>query len=186
MPAEVEIKFRVADRSALARRLRSAGFKIVTRRTHEDNLLFDFPGQKLRRSGQLLRLRKYGSKWTLTHKCKAIRSRHKVREETETGVADGPQMAHILTGLGLLPGFRYEKFRTEWSDGRGHVVVDQTPIGDFAEIEGGPRWIDATARKLSVRPVDYITLSYASLFLQWKRRTGSRAEEMTWNAIGAR
>ena len=28
------------------------------------------------------------------------------------------------------------KIRYEWSDGKGHVVVDETPIGNFGEIEG--------------------------------------------------
>ena len=45
MPKEIEIKFRVDDVRALARRLRSAGFRQVTRRTHESNTLYDLPGQ---------------------------------------------------------------------------------------------------------------------------------------------
>jgi len=28
--------------------------------------------------------------------------------------------------------------------------LDETPIGNFCEIEGAPRWIDATAKKLGV------------------------------------
>ena len=56
----------------------------------------------------------------------------------------------ILRALGYAPSFRYEKFRAEWTDGKGQVVVDETPIGNFCEIEGAPRWIDATAKKLGV------------------------------------
>ena len=29
---------------------------------------------------------------------------------------------------------------------KGHVVVDETPIGNFGEIEGPSRWIDRTAK----------------------------------------
>ncbi|MBI2681800.1 MAG: class IV adenylate cyclase [Acidobacteriales bacterium] len=183
MPKEVEIKFHVADRARLSRLLRGIGLTLASRRTHEDNQLFDFPGARLRRRGELLRLRKYGSVWTLTHKGRALSRRHKVRTESETAVANAPQLLKIFAALGLRKSFRYEKFRTEWSDGLGHVVVDETPIGDFAEIEGPPRWIDATARKLAVRRADYITASYAGLFLDWKRRTGSRAAEMTWKEV---
>jgi adenylate cyclase class 2 len=85
-----------------------------------------------------------------------------------------------------VPVFRYEKFRAEWGEGEGHIVVDQTPIGDFAEIEGSPRWIDRTARVLGVSPRDYITESYAELFFKWKRRVRSRATEMTFRAVGKR
>jgi hypothetical protein len=65
-------------------------------------------------------------------------------------------------------------------------VVDETPIGSFCEIEGAPRWIDATAKKLGVSESDYITKNYAGLFLEWKAETGSAAEEMTFAALGGR
>jgi len=89
----------------------------------------------------------------------------------------------ILRALGYAQSFRYEKLRAEWTDGKGQVVVDQTPIGNFCEIEGAPRWIDATARKLGVSAADYITKNYATLFLEWKDRTKSRVEEMTFKAM---
>lgn len=180
---EVEIKFRVADVRALARRLRAAKFRLVTRRTHEVNTLYDLRGQPLRKRGDLLRLRKYGDAWVLTHKSKGTVGRHKTRVETETGVADGEKMDGILRALGFQPTFRYEKFRAEWSDGTGHVVVDKTPIGNFGEIEGPPRWIDRTAKALGLLPEHYITDTYAGLFFSWKRRTRSRAVEMTFRAI---
>ena len=180
---EIEIKFRVADTRTLARKLRAAGFRIVTKRSHEMNTLYDLPGEVLRGRQQLLRLRQYGSEWTLTHKAKKKTGRHSSREELETVVTDGKKMDLILQALGYAPSFRYEKFRAEWTDGKGQVVVDQTPIGNFCEIEGAPRWIDATARKLGVSAADYITKNYATLFLEWKDRTKSRVEEMTFKAM---
>ncbi|HYY70679.1 MAG TPA: class IV adenylate cyclase [Terriglobales bacterium] len=186
MPREVEIKFLVEDAVALARKLRSCGFRLVTRRTHEVNTLYDLPGRPLRRRGEILRLRKYGDSWTLTHKSKGEARRHKLREETETGVADGPSLDRILRALGFSPTFRYEKFRSEWTDGGGHLVVDETPIGIVAEIEGRPRWIDGTARLLGIPRSNYITSSYAAMFDEWKRNAGSRAQEMTFAAIGRR
>jgi adenylate cyclase, class 2 len=183
---EIEIKFRVADLHALARRLRAAGFRLLTRRTHEINTLYDLPGEVLRGRKELLRIRKYGSTWTLTHKAKGKVGRHSNRVELETGVDDGKKMDLILRALGYSPSFRYEKFRAEWTDGKGQVVVDETPIGNFCEIEGAPRWIDATAKKLGVSTGDYITKNYAGLFLEWKARTKSRAEEMTFKAVASR
>jgi hypothetical protein len=38
---------------------------------------------------------------------------------------------------------------------------------------------------LGVTAADYITKNYAGLFLEWKARTKSKAEEMTFNAVGA-
>jgi adenylate cyclase, class 2 len=183
---EIEIKFWVSDIRGLTRRLRAAGFRLVTRRTHEMNTLYDLPGLPLRKRGELLRLRKYGAEWVLTHKAKGTTGRHKSRVETETRIADGTKLDGILHALGFAPTFRYEKFRAEWSDGKGHVVVDQTPIGNFGEIEGASRWIDQTARALKISPADYITQSYTELFFEWKKQNRSPAKEMTFQAISSK
>jgi adenylate cyclase class 2 len=182
-PKEVEIKFRVGSLARLNRLLRASGFCLITPRTHETNTLYDLPNQKLRKRGELLRLRKYGEKWVLTHKSKGETGRHKTRVEIETEVRNGKQTDAILSALGFKPSFRYEKMRAEWSDGSGHVVVDETPIGNFGEIEGPPRWIDHTAKLLGIKPAGYITLTYAALFFAWKQRTRSPAQEMTFAAV---
>lgn len=182
-PKEIEIKFVIEDLHALNKGLKLAGFRLKTSRTREINTLYDLPGQRLRKRGELLRLRRYGSDWVLTHKAKGKKGRHKVRAEIETAVEDGEKMDAILRALGYQPSFRYEKCRAEWTDGAGHVVVDETPIGNFGEIEGAARWIDRTARALGIKPGQYITLNYADLFFDWKRRTRHQATEMTFKAV---
>jgi adenylate cyclase, class 2 len=181
---EREIKFRIKSLESLAARLRPLGFERVTPRTHEINILFDLPGKPLARRGELLRLRQYGPSWVLTHKAKANRGGpHKVRIETETRVEDGEKMEAILRALGFKPCFRYEKFRAEWRHPQGLVVIDETPIGNFAEIEGPAEWIDSVARNLGVEAGDYLTETYAALFMAWKTETGSSAKDMTFRAI---
>ncbi len=186
MSNEIEIKFLIEDLSSLQAKLSSIGFHQSTPSTHEDNILFDYPDLSLRKRGELLRVRRYGERWTVTHKAKSVNGRHKSRKETETGLADGSQLISIFDSLGLTPCFRYEKFRAEWTDGHGEVVLDHTPVGDVAEIEGDPEWIDETARKLGVSHSQYITASYAELFRQWKERTHSTAENMTFDECGTK
>jgi adenylate cyclase class 2 len=193
---EVEIKFRVEDTQALTKRLETLGFHQVTGRTHEMNTLYDLAGERLRRRGALLRIRKYGEKWTVTYKDRhgVGPGRHKVRREIETSIANGQTLAKILEVLGFRAGFAYEKFRSEWTDSpsspprqpgheslsgaTGHVVIDETPIGNFGEIEGPPDWIDSVAGRLGISRDDYITASYGELFLQWRKKTGSKVNQM--------
>ncbi len=182
MADEVEIKFRIDNLQRVQQQLRHTGFREQTARTHEMNTLYDRDGI-LRSKGQLLRLRDYGGNWTLTYKAKAVNARHKTRQELETKVADGEQMEQIIRALGYQPSFRYEKFRSEWTDGNGHVVLDETPIGDFGEIEGKPDWIDQIAKKLEIADDKFITQSYTELFFGWQRKTGSDAQEMTFAAV---
>ena len=68
MPVETEIKFRVADLSALAARLQSAGFRLQTPRSFESNTLYDTPDRQMRARTEILRIRSYAGHWTLTHK----------------------------------------------------------------------------------------------------------------------
>ena len=181
---EVEIKFLVHDAEALVGSLQSAGFHQQTPSTFEANTLYDNHSGDLRRAGEVLRLRVYGDRWKLTHKTRGTASKHKTRVEHETAVANGEEMHAILTALGFSPSFRYEKYRAEWTDGAGEIVIDHTPIGDLAEIEGTPEWIDRTAKLIGISEGDYITDSYAELFLRWKQRTGSAALNMTFDECG--
>lgn len=181
---EVEIKFPIKDLGSLIHELSNKGFHLVTPRTHEMNTLYDTPNGSLREQGELLRIRKYGETWKVTHKARGNTGKHKTRVETETKVQDGEALAEIFSSVGLVPSFQYEKFRTEWSDGTGHVVLDETPIGNIAEIEGPPEWIDATATRLGIAHSDYITDSYAQMFFAWKKKTRSSAQHMTWKALG--
>ena len=184
---EIEIKFKVADLPRLSTRLKELRFEQVTPRTHEMNTLFDLPGQPLRKRGDLLRLRKYGDIWVLTHKSKGKLKEgpHKIRVETETRIEDGVKMEAILRALQFEPSFRYEKFRAEWNRDQGHVVIDETPIGNFGEIEGPADWIDAVAQELNIDPKDYMRDNYAALFFSWKEQTRSTADEMTFAAVRA-
>ena len=222
--AEIELKFPIHDLAGLQSRLPGLGFQLDTPRTFEQNTLYDTPSRTLRASRQILRIRRYGDLWIVTHKRPADTSAvgdpagssdpvsssaaasYKVRIETETLVEDGPALAAIFHQLGFDPVFRYEKFRTEWSHTTPgiagplftgpvhpselfsanpslHLVLDETPIGDYAELEGPPAWIDRTLARLGVDPATCLTDSYGSLFLDWKQRTGSPAENLTFDEI---
>jgi adenylate cyclase class 2 len=187
MPIETEIKFRVEDLPGLAHRLQAAGFRLQTPRSFESNVLYDTPDRQMRARTEILRIRSYAGRWTVTHKRLPVsgpgEDRHKHRIETETEVSDGAAMAEVFLSLSLVAAFRYEKWRTEWSDGEGHCVVDETPIGDYAELEGSSEWIDRTAARLGVEPAQYLTLSYGRLFDLWREEHCSAAEDLTFAAI---
>jgi adenylate cyclase class 2 len=187
MPIETEIKFRVVDLDGLAHRLEAAGFTLQTPRSFESNVLYDTPNREMRARTEILRIRDYAGHCLLTHKrlpdVGPGEDTHKHRVETETEVADGAALAEVFRSLGLVAAFRYEKWRAEWRDAEGHCVVDETPIGDFAELEGDAAWIDRTAERLGVAPSQYITLSYGRLFELWRDQHHSAAEDLTFDAI---
>jgi adenylate cyclase class 2 len=170
---ETEIKFPVAD--------------LQTPRSFESNILYDTPDRQMRARTEILRIRSYAGRWTVTHKrlpdSGLGEDRHKHRVETETEVSDGAALEEVFLSLGLVAAFRYEKWRTEWSDGEGHCVVDETPIGDYAELEGTADWIDHAAARLGVERSEYLTLSYGRLFEIWREQRHSSAQDLTFAAV---
>jgi adenylate cyclase, class 2 len=187
---ETEVKIRVLDRDAFEHKLPALGFAQVTARTLERNTLYDTPERRLRNSRQILRIRQYGSKWVVTHKSvpsgQTEEGPHKNRVETETVVEDGPVMGQVFEALGFGAVFVYEKWRTEWADQQGHCVLDETPLGVYAELEGPSDWIDATAQRLGIRESEFITLSYGRIFECWRDETGSQAQNFTFGEIPER
>jgi adenylate cyclase class 2 len=182
---EIELKFPNSDTATFESRLTSLGFHLDTPRTFENNTLYDTPARTLREQGQILRIRQYGDQWVLTHKARPLNesetpAQYKHRVETETLLADGSATATILAQLGYEPVFRYEKWRAEWSDSVGHLVLDETPIGNYAELEGPIEWIDRTLELLGIDPAICITQSYGKLFLAWKESSGSPAGHLTF------
>lgn len=187
---ETEVKFRVHDLPRLEAQLEASGFHQVTPRTFEHNVLYDTPDRSLRARQSILRVRRYGERWVVTHKAlppngNPASERHKHRVETETEVEDGEAIGTIFTSLGYQPAFTYEKWRTEYADPTGHCVVDETPIGLFAELEGPSEWIDATAERLGLAQADLMTLSYGRLFDEWRAQSSSPAENLTFDEIPA-
>ena len=188
--AEIELKFPVADVRAFRAAVEALGFTLVTERTFESNTLYDTEDRQLRERRQILRLREYGDRRTLTHKRQPegeADTRYKTRIETESSVEDCAAIAEVFAHMGYVPAFRYEKYRTEWvapAGGDGKLVLDETPIGVWAELEGEPAWIDAMLERLGVNPEQCLTDSYGKLFLRWKEESGSPAEHLTFEEAG--
>ncbi len=183
---EIELKFAVADIDRFRARVQSLGLTLITPRTFEANTLYDTPERDLRVRRQVLRLRDYAGRSVVTHKRVASTdadARYKIRIETESAVEDAAALAEIFAQLGYKPVFRYEKFRTEWEAGAGHIFLDETPIGVYAELEGPPAWIESTREQLGVRQDQCTTESYGMLFLGWKARMHSPAENLTFDEI---
>ncbi len=179
---EIKLRIRGAEdgRALLAR----AGFHPATPRLLETNVIFDTPDGRLRGAGTLLRVRECGGRALVTYKGVAEPGPHKTREEIEFVPDSAPACSLVLTRLGFVPAFRYEKYRTEYRTdaGEGIAMLDETPIGDFLELEGNAAWIDRIAAALGFAPREYITASYARLYREYRDTHPATAEDMVFPA----
>lgn len=182
---ETEIKLRLANVAVARRSLRRLGFRAVQGRHLERNLLFDAPRNELQRTKRMLRLRTAGRRAWLTFKGPASGdSRFKVRREVETELSKPERARAILEALGFRVVFRYEKYRTVFAAKgalkQGEVMLDETPIGDFLELEGSAHWIRRVAKSLGRQAGEFIAADYGALYRAWCRRAGRRPGDMVF------
>lgn len=183
---ETEIKLEVSNAKETRRRLAQLGFRPTLARHFESNILFDYPDLRLRKRRCLIRLRFMGDQALLTYKGAPLQSRdYKIRPEFESKVDDGHRVHEILLHLGLREMFCYEKYRTIYAP-RGkrdvtdgpHLVFDETPVGNYIELEGSQRWINEVARQMGYTRKDYIKESYAALYRKRCAAEGKTAGNM--------
>jgi adenylate cyclase class 2 len=164
---ESEIKLRMSDPDASRAALVRLGARVVRDRHFEDNLLLDDEAGSLRTRGSALRVRRAGTDGILTYKGPREGDPSvKTRREIETGVADAEATRAVLEALGYRVFFRYQKFRETWSWSDVEIVLDETPVGTFLEIEGPVESIHRAAGALGFSREAYLTASYAALFVE--------------------
>lgn len=187
MPIETEVKIKLHDLSGFRDRLKMLGAVLLSPSHFEDNHVLDFPDGRLRSRKCLMRVRiTDGSAW-LTFKGPPLPGEvFKKREEWETSVGDGYALLQILAGSGMMTWFRYQKRREEHvlrSAGENkvlHIVLDETPIGDYAEIEGEENDILLAASRLGIVPEQFIRESYYYLYDQYCRERGISSGNMVF------
>jgi len=181
MGVETEVKIGIESVEAFIERLLSHDAARVSVRSFEDNTLFDFPDESLRLAKCALRVRSVDGRGVLTYKG-APRPDvvFKSREELETGI-DNPETAiEILGRIGMKQGFRYQKYRQEFLLGGVQVAVDETPIGNYAELEGAEDEILNMAEKLGVAKSRFINKSYHALYLDYCQERGITPQSMVF------
>ncbi|GAB4577883.1 MAG: hypothetical protein Fur0022_06150 [Anaerolineales bacterium] len=178
---ELEVKFLLANPGAFINRLQALGAHLEAPRLHETNLRFDTPDQALRRSYQVLRLRQ-DAKARVTYKGPGeLQGGVRARQEIEFGVDDFDAARATFEALGYEVSFVYEKYRTTYQLENVEIVLDETPIGTFTEIEGpDAESIQTTAHHLRLDWNARINDSYVYLFEKAKLALGLPFRDLTF------
>lgn len=178
-PEERELKFLCPSLEDLRERLRELEAERLSAASSEDNFVYDREN-RLRKAGELLRLRIEPRGARLTFKGQArFEEQVKVRVEHETEVADAEQMDAILGQLGFAVVRRYQKKREEWHLGGVTVSLDHTPIGDFAEFEGGGA--AAVAKRCGFALEEAENRTYVELYEDYRRDNPDAPPDMVFS-----
>lgn len=193
MSVETEVKVSLAAPEEFEAAVLRLGAVLLSARHFEDNAILDFPGGQLRGDRCLLRVRTTDHGAWLTFKGPPQESSlYKIREELEVGVDAASTALRILERLGMEVWFRYQKYRTEYrllglGQGVAEILValDETPIGNYAELEGSEEGILAVARRLGLGESAFLRDSYYSLYVKHCHDCGCAPGHMVFSG-GAR
>ena len=110
-------------------------------------------------------------------------STFKAREELETHTDEPAQMLAIFERLGYHPFFRYQKYRTVYklaleNNKSLKVMVDETPMGNFLELEGTEDAVKQVVSTLKLTPKGYITSTYIGMQAERCRAAGHPLEDL--------
>ena len=181
MSHEIEVKLKLSVQALIDAGLR---LDVETPRHFEENWLLDNEVKQLGEKWSILRVRDAGGKGFLTFKGKSeTNSQFKRREEIETELGNAQQALEIFARLGFTKWFHYQKYRTVYqailpSGNHLHVMADETPIGDFLELEGEELNILEAVQCLKITPQSYILDSYLALQLAHCQVQGKALEDM--------
>jgi len=143
---EVELKILGIDKNKIVKKLHALGAEKLF-----DGRLgiayFDFPDGRIRKKGDLLRVREFMAKGKtpkteFVYKCrKGVKGGCKIFDETEIELEGGDVfkcLCAMLKKMGLKMPIYYEKKRTLFSYKKWKFEIDEHPkIPVFMEIEGG-------------------------------------------------
>jgi adenylate cyclase, class 2 len=143
MSYEVEMKFPVADVSALESELKELGAKICEPKTEVD-VYFAHPARDFSETDEALRIRRKGSHNFITYKGPKIDATTKTRREIDLPLPEGESAAETWTGLLAALGFSpvgevvksRRKAQVAWQGRSIEVSLDHIDrLGDFVELE---------------------------------------------------
>ncbi|MFY9556058.1 MAG: class IV adenylate cyclase [Blastocatellia bacterium] len=181
---EAEVKLACNDLD----RLRRAGFELIIAepRHFEDNVLLDSSDKTLLRQRAALRIRFVDDRGWVTYKgvVRESDSPVKVREEIELEIPGADRMVVLFERLGFRPAFRYQKYRTVYDlsvEGRDlKVVRDETPMGNFIEIEGDEATVLRVLEAAGFTEADVVRESYPELQAARCRARGVPLEDLVF------
>ena len=140
---EVEMKFRVADWTAIIAKLEATGAVAEPRREDTDHY-FNAPDRDFAQTDEAVRLRRIGAENYLTYKGPKIDTVTKSRPEIELRLADGSQTAadavRFLSSLAYRPVAVVSKFRQVYTFQRDGFTLsacldDVGAVGRYVELE---------------------------------------------------
>ena len=165
---EIELKILEINEEKIVNKLKTIGAKHVGTCFSVDKA-FDFPDKRIKKAGDLLRLRTMGDKVELCYKDNRQEiDGFQIADEYEVNLTDYKTAEVILNKIGVKAYRRREKIRTtyEWDDLK--FEIDKYPeIPAYMEIEGSKGDINVALKDLGYTIEDTTNITATQVLKQY-------------------
>lgn len=183
MPTETEVKIKIGSIDETKNKLLNLNAELYKKRALETDEYFDKKAS-LRKTGKVLRLRdnsiltykgheqnKQKNKYEKKQKNKQnMKQTMKIREEIEVMIDNAENLKKILEKIGFSVSARKEKYREAYVLNLTKICIDETPIGNYIEIEGTKEGVKQIAIALGFSEKQFIKKSYSTLWEEYARQ----------------
>lgn len=175
MPTETEVKIKINTFDEIKNKLLNLNAELYKKRALETDEYFDKKAI-LKKTGKVLRLRDNSiltykgaeqNKQTNKKHKKKMKETMKVREEIEVMVDNAENLKKILEKIGFSIVARKEKYREAYVLNLTKICIDETPIGNYIEIEGTKEGVKQIASALGFSEKQFIKKSYSTLWEEY-------------------
>lgn len=164
---ECEVKILGVEVEGLKKALINAGAECVFSGMMEV-CYFDHSDNRIRKAGELFRLRRMGERVELTYK-RDFREEGgcKMAEELEVTVSDFEEAQRIILATGLKLAKTYSKLRHHFKKNQVHFVIDEYPgLDPYLEIEAStPHGVEEWIMDLGLQNLPRSTKTFDQLLL---------------------
>lgn len=137
MAKEIEVKVIEVEKTKIVRALIKLGAKKVVG-GEQHTVVFDFPGRRLKKKQEMLRLREFSGRTFLTFKRLLSDDGARKSQELEIDVSDIRIAQNVLLQLGLLESERFTCYREKYKIG--------DTLFEFQKYKGTPEYMEIEAR----------------------------------------
>ncbi len=167
MPIETEVKIKIENIEQIKQKLFEIRAELFKKRALQRDEYFDAKN-KLKRTQQTLRLRDSS---ILCYKGPPKKKQNmKIREEIEVMVDNGNYLKEILLKLCYEPTKVKEKYRESYLFHLTRICIDETPMGNYLEIEGSKDGVLDAAKRLGFSEKDFNTRSYTDIWEEYAKK----------------
>jgi len=182
MKKETEIKIELGTESFL--RLKKILFDLGARQVssfNERTYGFFTPDRKSIKEGIFPRIKVFNKnkEGILTVKIKKQKkTKYFQRNEFSLLISNVKNARDVLCTLGYSKERIFDKKREIWKFKKKDIEIclDKLPFGNYVEIEGKPKEIEKTIKKLKLERYKRITKAYLAVYDEWRKKNNVKSE----------